>query len=491
MSGRRRDLLLALTMAAAATAVYWPALGSGFYSDDYQWLGRMSPTLERPDYLFTVFYRDFNPVLHASFLLDWMIGGARGEVWHAQSIVIHGLCAALLFLLCRGRRAGPAVAAAATLVWAWNVRISEAVIWPAARGHSLATLFGLAGLVALTSSLPRRRVLAVALFAVGLLAKETALFPMLLAPLFLPDWRREKGLLATLGGIAVAFVAFNVLAKESFHASDAGVAELILKVPFLLLRPLGLGDVYGFGWPGLLGVAALFGAAAWLLRRGTGLTGLLWIGACTLPLVPLEKLSSRYLYMPAVGYALLFCGAAAWLASRLRESGPRRLAAGGAATLLALVWTANVVDIQREIADYGVLGRPYRECVEALRQPLRSLAPGETAVLVDLGPRDAISTLHHEIRERGNMRKLIPYRQGAVDGLIELTDLLNLVRDRTPGLLGSATDPTDAPGPRRWFVYDGRAVSEIEQSAGGAIPDELISAATWTEARRYFAGSKP
>jgi hypothetical protein len=484
MNGRR-DSGIALALATLAAAIYLPAVRIGFYSDDYQWLGRMSPTLERPGYVFSVFFRDFNPVLHLSFLVDWCVGGAAGSVWHAHSIVIHALCVALVFLLCRRVGAGTWLAAAATSMWACNVRISEAVIWPAARGHSLATLFSLAAIVALLSRFRARRILAVSLFAVALMTKETALFPLLLVPLFLPDWKTEKPLLGVLAGIAVSFVLFNVIAKESFHTTDADLWTQVLKIPFVLLRPLGLGDAYGFNLAGVIVVIAAFSTAAWFLRRTVGLAGLAWVVLCAAPIVPLDKLSSRYLYLISVGWALVLCGSWTWLTARLGDTRARRLATSGLAVLVVVVVVANVIDIQREIEDYRLLGKPYADCVETLREPLRSLKPGETAVLIDVSPRDAIRGLHDSIWQRGNMTKLIPFRVEAVGGLIELPDLLNLVRDRSPGLLGSAVEPsTDTP--RRWFVYDGESVRELPGPPSAPLPPEVVFGARWGDADQYF-----
>ena len=470
-----------MLVAVLAGAVYLPALGVGFYSDDYQWLGRMNPTLEHPSYVFSVIYRDFNPVLHASFLVDWLIGGAAGHVWHADSILIHGLCAALVFALCRRLGAAAPLSGAAALCWAWNVRISEAVIWPAARGHVLATLFSVAALVVLRGSMRWRRTLAFVLFLLGLLSKETALFPLLLAPLFVRDWRQERGLLAVLATLAVAFVTFNLVAKDAFHLSGASTGTLVLRAPFLVLRPLGLGDYYRFdAWALILFVAALLGVA-WLLRRTTGLAGLVWVVACAVPVLPLEKFSSRYLYMMAVGYALVLCGAAGLLA---RLGAMRRVATSAAVLLLVLVSVANVVNIQREIEDYRLLAAPYAACVESFRAPLRSLAPGESAVVVDLGPRDTIPKLVQTIDERGNMTKLIPYRAHGIGGLIQLSDLVNLVHDRAPGTLGSTADPS-IPG-ARWFVRTGDSLRELPGPPEGAIPPEIVFGAHFGDADLYF-----
>jgi len=89
----------ALAASALVLAVYLPALTAGFFSDDYQWLGRMASTVVRPSYVFTVFFRDFNPLLHLSYLGDWLFGGGSPLAFHLTSILIHSISTLLLCLL--------------------------------------------------------------------------------------------------------------------------------------------------------------------------------------------------------------------------------------------------------------------------------------------------------------------------------------------------------------------------------------------------------
>ncbi len=477
----RRDVGWALGLAAAALLCYVPALSVGFYSDDYEWLGRMQPTLENPGFVFRVFYRDFNPLLHVSLLLDWILGGGQPWLFHASSALWHATAAALVYLLCRRFIQLRTLAMAAAALWALNVRISEAVIWPAARGHVLASALALAGLLVATSNAPRRSAGALALFAAALLSKETALFAALALPVFLRDPRRDRRLLAAVAGLAVAFVAFNALAKESFHTSDDPWGFLVRKVGFLLLRPLGLGDLYDFSWPSFGLVLASLAGVAWALRREPAArAGLAWSLLGAIPLVPLDKLSSRYLYMMSAGYALVLCGlvhaAQRWLRTRSLCRAAGMAATGGVVLLLA----ANVVRIQREIEDYRILCEPYDRLAARFRASLAELRCGETLVLYDLSSHRTVHELTETLWARGTIVKLIPYREGAVEGLIHLTDLLHAVHPREPGCLAQRVDPRTVPAGVRLLAYDGRRVLPLGQALpADRIPAERISAVRW------------
>jgi hypothetical protein len=473
----------ALAAAFVACAVYTPALRVGFFSDDYQWLGRMNATLEQPSYVFSVFFRDFNPVLHASFALDWIVGGLTPAVWHADSILLHGIGAALLFVVCRRLDVPFALALAGAGLWALNVRISEAVIWPAARGHQFAAVCSLAALALMLSRQRGRRGLALLILAVGLFAKETTLFAMAAIPWFLPEWRRERGFLAGLIGLGAGFVLLNIVIKDDLHTSGAGFVALLLKTPFILLRPLGLGDYYRFDFVSLVLVGLAFLLAAWWLRRGFGLAGLVWVVACSAPIVPLDKLSSRYLYLPAIGYTIVFCAVCLAIRPLLRSAVSARWVPRALIVVLALIAAANVIFIQREIGDYRLLAEPYAALVENSSAALSTIKNGEEFLVLDAAAQTTIAALTARIEEHGNITKLIPYRRHAIDGLIALPDLINVARPREPGTLGRPSTHAD-DATTRWFLYDGAGLREIPPRENGSGP--RVHRAAWDAAGKYF-----
>jgi hypothetical protein len=481
----KQDLIAVGALVLGTAAVYLPALRAGFFSDDFEWLGRMNATLERPGYVFSVIYRDFNPVLHLSFLADWLIGDGSAVVFHLHSLTIHLANTVLLYVLSRRLGCGPAGGFAVTLMWAWNVRLSEAVIWPAARGHSLATLFVLAAFVALLSRLRGRQVLTVALFLLALLTKETALMPLFLVPVLLGRDRKHWPLYGTLGSIAAGFVLFNLLAKPEFHATGAPPGQILLKIPFILLRPVGLGDFYDFSYLAAFAVMAVVAALAVGMRGATARLGWAWILVCAIPVVALDKLSSRYLYMMAIGYGWVAWAALVWVARRMSSPRARRALQVTVAAGVVAVSLSGALWIREEIRDYAQLARPYTACVDGLRPELEDLAPGEKVVVVDLGPREAIPRLARRINERPTITKLIPLRPDGIDGLIELPDLINVTHRRAGGMLGYATS-LDTPGPTRFLVFDGERVQRVRPIPEEQLPPDRVFVARWGTADRFF-----
>jgi hypothetical protein len=477
-------LRAALALGALTVAVYAGTLGIGFYSDDYEWLARMTPVLERPLYLFRVFYRDFNPVLHASFVLDYLLGGATAPVFHATSLLLHAATTVLVVLLCARLAGNPWAALGAGLVWGTGVRLSEVVIWPAARGHALAALFVLAGFLVLTGAWRRRVLWAAILFAAGLLTKEVAFFPMLMAPLVARERSARRGAAVAVGILAALFVAFNLLCKSDYHTSGEGMRAMILKLPFVVLRPIGLGDLYDFSVPGfVLFAAAGAGLLLLCLRSAPARLGLLWIALCAAPILPLEKVSSRYLYLLSIGYPLLGCGLVAHPGFPRLSGGFRRAVVGLGGVAVTLLAVANVLLVQREIADYRILAQPYDACFRTLRGPVLALSAGETLVVAETQPRVVIPYLTGLMEQRGNIRKLIPERADGVGGLIVLADLVNAARPARTGTLAVAVDTT-ATGPRRIYLWDGRTAVPAD-----ALPDPApgrVLAARLVPSQQFF-----
>ncbi len=487
---------MAAGVMLVTAAVYVRALGVGLYSDDYTWAAKMAPTVERPLYVFSVFGRDLNPVLHLSLLLDWLAGHGAAWALHADSLAVHLACTALLAvllwqLLQRRRTAGlptwaaPGIAAVTALTWSLNVQLSETVIWPAARGHSLATLWLLAALVCLQAGVGVPAI--GGLLVLALMSKETALFALPLLPLLAPEGRR--GTTAWLvGGLGGAFVLLNLAVKPGTGMSHESIRAFLLKAPYILLRPTGLASFYGFSVLELIAWSAAGAGLLVLLRkRPLALTGVAWVLLTTLPIVLLPKLSSRYLYLPAVGYALVMADLLGLAAQRRSSPGFRRLAAGLAGLLLALVLVADAVGVQREITDYDLLAAPYEACLRALEASVEALGPDESLVVLDASPRDAHVRLARTVAERGTMLKLIPTREGAVGGLIFLGDAINILKPRAPGLLGSR-GMLQAPNAVHVLVYDGATVRDLDVS--GPLPEPLDRlprfAASWGPAERYF-----
>jgi tetratricopeptide (TPR) repeat protein len=329
----------------------------------------------------------WRPLSALGLTLGWQLGGGTPPAFHALSIALHA-CASALAALVAFRLLGRALPALfAGLFFALHSAHVESVAWISALNDPLHGVLGLWALerhIAWRAAGSRRPALAApALFLAALLAKEMAVALILLAPLadLALSQRAERirsrlapralladyaPWLAALGIYVLArmFVFASPLAGFDRTTTELGFGwlrsalarvELVSAALHMLLEP-GYAPLFRpFQpelrelWSGAIvpcaaalaaGLAAL---ACW--RRGPRLAaiGLLFAGAALTPLLArIESvgqfpMSSRFLYLAVLGFALCLAAAADALASR---GGPARRALAWCAPLALVAWQA-------------------------------------------------------------------------------------------------------------------------------------------------------
>ena len=158
-SGLRRGLLLLLAAALAAVLVaHLRGIGGAFLSDDYAHLGWVHDASERGtlwSWTLSRFWLPlgsgnyaYRPLAFATYALDWIAYGANTTGWHVTNLILHGVNAALAFVVAArwlGARAPNATAAGlvAAGVLAAFPFAGEVSFWPVGRFDLLACLFSL------------------------------------------------------------------------------------------------------------------------------------------------------------------------------------------------------------------------------------------------------------------------------------------------------------------------------------------------------------
>ncbi len=316
----------ALGAAALAALVHRSALGVGFATDDLILLERVRGIVAWP----------WTPWRLVSGRLWWMLAfpafGTRAAGWHAASLALHALNAALVTRWAErlGLRA-PAALLAGGLFGVASCAMT--VLWPAtAIGELLACTCALAGLLALGGPAPRPW-LAFAAFAAGLLSKESVALVPLAAWWAGPREARAARLRAAWPALAagVALWAWLLLARDRTGSLE-GEAYAFGFGPHLLanLREYaawavdraGLQPPTGIvaatlGVPGVLALVALLALAA---RSAPAAGGMALFTLALLPVLPLTHHTYiHYLYVPLAGWCVALGAAAEFLAGRWRE----------------------------------------------------------------------------------------------------------------------------------------------------------------------------
>jgi len=189
---------VAFLIFAVVVLVYGPARHGELVWDDLSYIGNavyQDPALWR-EALFNPPTGDavFRPLTLLSFALQQWAGQGAAAPFHLFSFVLHGINAALVFLLAlvvlrHSADGGVAFAAAglAALVYGLHPALSESALWVAARFDLLMTSLLLAALLADRVSHPAagaRPWVVSLLFLLALLSKETAVGFLAALPLF-------------------------------------------------------------------------------------------------------------------------------------------------------------------------------------------------------------------------------------------------------------------------------------------------------------------
>jgi len=391
---------VAETLACAlAFLVYVPALGFQFVYDDKPQILE-NPAIHAWRYLPNYFTAHawaelyphvsgnyYRPLFLLWFRANHAIFGIKPEGWHLTSILCHVAATYLVFVLIRQLTVSRGMATAASVLFALHPIHIESVAWVSGVTDPLMAIFLIGGFLAYLRFREGARWrwmgLALILFTLGLLAKETA---VVLGPLvFVYAWlytesrpwtaRFSLALKHSLGFFAVTLLYLPLRAKILSGLSHS-VTPITLKTLGLtepsvvwlyarhMLYPAGLSGLYGLPYvtrassaafliPAILLVVIIL-ALAWGVRQmedpRLALFACCWIVLPILPVLWLRAYAEgdiahdRYLYIPSIGFVLLVSLFFAEFTRDGRTGIKRVLFAGSAA--LALAYGAGTVTQQ-------------------------------------------------------------------------------------------------------------------------------------------------
>src|SRR5262249_16427365 len=200
-------------LIAIVTVVYGNTLLNGFAQDDQIYIFEnhaVTAHAAREIFLPNALSHVFRPLSFATLSANWAISGGRPFSYHLCNVALHAAATCLLYLLFRrvleGLPRAAEIAFVAGLVFAVHPIHTEAVANVVGRSELLAAglLFG-----AWLLHLRGRPILALAGFALALLAKESAVvfLPLVLATDYLRRSFRPRWRYVSLAGLVVLYLA--------------------------------------------------------------------------------------------------------------------------------------------------------------------------------------------------------------------------------------------------------------------------------------------
>lgn len=287
----------------------------------------------------TAYFSNYAPLHLLSYAVDFSLWGLAPKGFHLTNILLHSANAALAYILVkRLTKDGFAsfIAAALFAVHPLNV---ENGAWVSERKTLLTAFFSFLSILAYISFREQgkagRYILSLLLFVLALLSKPLAVvLPLALAAydIFLKkEFRALKWPLPFFAlAAAFAFMAFRAHADASSIESETLSKDVLFNIVYptmlpvyweyvkLIIWPSGLSGFYDVKLRSFLEPAVLAALFSWaavfiaVLWKGTGQARFwfLWFWVWLLPvsnIIPLPVYyADRYMYMPAIGFFVLF-----------------------------------------------------------------------------------------------------------------------------------------------------------------------------------------
>jgi hypothetical protein len=330
-SGYSRPWVSAFVITAAAVLVFHGSLQLFFAQDDFSALARakgLLPRLETP-------FRLLSQQLF--FDAMWPLAGTHPFPYHLASLLVHIACSLTLFLLLQ-RASSLSASLIGALFFACHPASFTAIYWISAIADPLSLFFALASLLALSAR--RQRWIAIPLFLLALLSKESTVLLPLAAMALISLLGHGKGIprgdhkhsprstIAVLGAISLIYIAYLTHINAMGHSLAPNIAPYAVAFDSTILANLFtyLGWTTNFSiltvrsFSDAVDKSALPWAVAtllgWLIgllspslrRRGWLAGGVAYLAFLT-PVLPLKNHTYHYyLYAPLAGAA--FCVAA-------------------------------------------------------------------------------------------------------------------------------------------------------------------------------------
>jgi hypothetical protein len=384
----------ALIIGVAVFITYYPALGNGFYQDEFirldkaarfagldYWAIYLDPRLQ------DLWYR---PMVGVQWKVEYVLFGANFPLYHLVQIIYHAInCVLLYWLVIRLTRRWRAALVAA-LVYAVLPLTSMAVYWAAVH-DPLAGVFCLLALLAwldyLHSGSPIKLALTYCAFVAALMSKEVSLsLPVLF---FLADILSSRRPLSAIqflkryvgfAAVALGYLAlWLIVTTRSVFTQQIGVrvGEHILTVFLYYLAqmafPWQIDDSVRYVWLSVLVLIMVYAVfkvdRRWILLGAAGTVPVLAVSA-----IPPHLSNPRYVYLPLMAWAVILSFV---LISPVRALSLRRWLGVrvGLALLVALIVLNASLATNERIVNFGGFIRQLRLQFRPVYQALPNLAP--------------------------------------------------------------------------------------------------------------------
>ena len=383
----KRNLMAVLAISAAVLIVYRDVRFAYFFEDDFQWLA--GTLTYDPASLFDLFGAGrshvYRPILELYFWAATPLFRGSPLLFHLANVALHVANGVLLYALARRISGDWRFALTTALLFVVLPGYVDAVAWVGALGEPVGALFGVSSVLAFLayrrSGRLRHRALSLAAFALALLTHESSV--VFLPLLVLTDWAVDEACPEPVEGRTLiprsrgdwvealrTFAPYVVVAglyaipdlavtRQSYMVSEGhyrvGFHAIQNALDYVVRLYVGKGN--------LLSYVAIVAAISLILARGTRRArfAIGWMFVALLPFVFFTwGNTARYLYLPAMGFAILLAEGIAWLDRRLARWPGARWRVVVTNLVVAAVAVRFAVFASKTVKAFANATEPYR-----------------------------------------------------------------------------------------------------------------------------------
>jgi len=380
---------------------YWKALGAYFMEDDFQWLVsawhfRFSNLVD-----FSRYGHFYRPVIEIYFYLCVQAFGQSPALFHWASILLHAVNGLVVYGLTRSISRDSRLAFFAAMSFVLLPGYVDAVAWVGAIAEPLSTLFYCLTLWSFLQYLNSRRYVwqltAMGTFALALLAHESA--ATLIVMMALADGQLKTALVFRRGSLErIAVYAPYLALLAGYLMIDVGVSNrnYVVQQGYYRFGPHALRNILDYivslyvGKKVLMSYLGIGIAVVVFLAKGSRRVrfATLWMLVTLLPFAFFTwGNTSRYLYLPAIGFSMLLGEGMLVLDRLAARTLPPHWRTAVVSAIFAAIVIRFAVFTTRGVDDFVRRTEPYRQYIDGFRAAHPRLSPG--VVLRVPAPADA------------------------------------------------------------------------------------------------------
>jgi hypothetical protein len=394
----KRTLLQAVALVIVIAVVYRDAPGAYFFEDDFQWLA--SRANFHPSQLFNLdlFDHFYRPVVEMYFWLGVRLFDGSPVILHVSTVVLHILNAILLMRLGLRISGNIRYGFHAALFFAVMPGYIEAIAWVGALAEAVGALFGMLAiyfwLEFRRSGARWRAVVSALLYAAALLTHESSV--VFIAILGLADlafetawndmrsprrWGRLVRDYLPFVLLTAGYLWIDVTINTRSYLVDEGHYRLGWHaVPNILsyIASLYVGErTPVFYALTSIAVVLLLGFGSARVRFATA-----WMLIAILPFAFFTWSStSRYQYLPAIGFALLLSDGIEWVDRQLTQRVVRTTRFTIIIVLAAAITIRFMVFASEGVGNFAKRTEMWRGFAQAIRAEYPQVQPGGEVVI--------------------------------------------------------------------------------------------------------------